>query len=388
MSATTVTTTPATGSHPVAGPGYWRGILWLTWRQHRWPILVSTAVTAGMLIWMAATASQINSGLAMCHGLGANCPRTTIDLAKPKLDHGYSWATYELNILVALPVLLGVFWGAPVLAREYEQRTLPLAWSQDISPLKWLWGKLAILGLIVTALSAALAGTAEHIAYLAHLANERSLFEGTLFQGGGWMPFTLALAWFAFGVAAGAAVRRTMPALAVVVGMFVLRTVLMVKYRPELMKPVTKMSATFKGSSTADGGSGTSKPPTRGTSQPVPDHFGSDTNSLVPGTGQAVPNTMSLSGGNPTAIDQHGHTIPYQQVMDTCISSYNKPGNPDYSYIQGCFQQHGVVGVVDKYQPANRMGTFHLIENSLNLGLMVLSLALTWWFVRTARTTV
>jgi hypothetical protein len=368
VSAAATTAAPATRSQPAAGPGYWRGMLWLTWRQHRWPILVGTAVTVGMLVWMTTTASEINSGLALCRGLGVHCPRTTQELAQIKLDHGYSFATYQLNTIVVLPVLLGLFWGVPVLAREYEQRTLVLAWSQGISPQKWLWGKLAILGFIVVALSAAVAGTAEHLAYLAHLAGGRSLFEGTLFQGGGWMPFTLALGWFACGVAVGAIVRRTMPALATVIGLFVLRTVLMVKYRPELMTPVTTVKSIVSGGS----GKYASGPDLSNATYP----------------GKAVNNAMSLTGGNDLiAVDANGHSFAYSQIMNSCVVSYNKPGDPSDSYMQQCIQQHGIVGFVDKYQPASRLGTFHLIENSLNLGLMVASLVVTWWFVRKSRTT-
>ena len=44
--------------------------------------------------------------------------------------------------------------GVPVLSREHEQRTLLLAWSQDVSPVRWLWTKLALLGGFVAALTA------------------------------------------------------------------------------------------------------------------------------------------------------------------------------------------------------------------------------------------
>jgi hypothetical protein len=162
---TTETISAPTRSAPADGPGYWRGMLWLTWRQHRWPILIGTAVTVGMLIWMAVTASQIKQGLAMCDGF-TRCPRDVVDTARATLDHRYSYATYELNTVAFLPVLLGLFWGVPIFAREFDQRTLTLAWSQDVSPLRWLGGKLAILGAVAAALGAALAGEAEHLAYL------------------------------------------------------------------------------------------------------------------------------------------------------------------------------------------------------------------------------
>jgi hypothetical protein len=358
VSAATVST-PAR-SAPAAGPGYWRGMLWLTWRQHRWPILIGTAVTVGMLTGMAVTASRISHALAMCAGQGTHCPAGVVATAQSQLDRWYPLAAYQLNSVLFLPVLLGLFWGVPLLAREYDQHTLTLAWSQDVSPLKWLWGKLAILGLIAAALGAALAGEGLHLAYLAHLAGRKSLFEGTLFQAGGWMPLTLALAWLAFGVAVGAVVRRTMPALALVFAAFIGRTVLMERLRPDFMTPVTA----------------------------VRDYFAINSTAALPGPLRpAVPNDMSLApGGNPPLIDATGHTYPPNQVLEGWCSP-TTPGPPSDGFLRTCFHQHGIIGELDKFQPANRMGTFHTIENGTNVGLLILSLLVAWWFVRKAQTT-
>lgn len=350
----TETLTAATRPGPVARPGFWRGMLWLTWRQHRWQIIAGAGVTVGMLLWMISTAHEITSALAQCPG--GLCASAVRDIQQPRLDHGYSFATYELNTVTFLPVGLGLFWGVPLLAREYEQRTLMLAWSQDVSPLKWLWGKLAILGAVAAVLGAALAAESEHLAYLAHLAGRRSLFEGTLFQGGGWLPLTLGLAWFALGVAVGTVARRLLPALAIVLAAFIGHTVLMNRYRGDFISPLSVMKG-----------------------------FGA----VLPSKGAAAPNPVisnDMSLGS-AFVDAAGHANPQgQQVLDSCISGYQQPGDPTDTYLTHCMQQRGVVGVMNQYQPASRMGTFHLIENGLNLTLLVLALAVTWWFVRRART--
>jgi hypothetical protein len=106
VSAATVST-PAR-SAPAAGPGYWRGMLWLTWRQHRWPILIGTAVTVGMLTGMAVTASRISHALAMCAGQGTHCPAGVVATAQSQLDRWYPLAAYQLNSVLFLPVLLGL----------------------------------------------------------------------------------------------------------------------------------------------------------------------------------------------------------------------------------------------------------------------------------------
>ena len=78
-----------------------------------------------------------------------------------------------------MPLLIGVFLGVPVLAREHEQRTLLLAWSQDVSPARWLWTKLALLGLFVAALTTAVAGVSDHLARRAGQGRHRRACSST-----------------------------------------------------------------------------------------------------------------------------------------------------------------------------------------------------------------
>src|SRR5206468_12843846 len=44
-----------------------------------------------------------------------------------------------------LPMLVGIFWGAPLIAREVEQGTQRLAWTQSVSRLRWMTTKLVLL---------------------------------------------------------------------------------------------------------------------------------------------------------------------------------------------------------------------------------------------------
>ena len=67
-------------------------------------------------------------------------------------------------------LLIGVFLGVPLLAREHEQRTLLLAWSQDITPQRWLWTKLALLAGLTAALCTATAAACDHLTHVQHIA--------------------------------------------------------------------------------------------------------------------------------------------------------------------------------------------------------------------------
>jgi hypothetical protein len=339
----------AAGTTRGAGP---RGLVWLTWRQHRWPIVAGAVVTAGMTVWMVMTASTLHT-----------LAKQNLTAARPRTDDiAASYATYQMNTVVFLPVLLAVFWGVPLLAREYEQRTLPLAWSQDLSPQRWLWGKTGILMTLAAAMGTVLAGVSLATAQQYHAYSGRSLFDGTAFQAGGWLPLTLGLAWLAVGIAAGAATRRVMPAIAVVAAAWIGRMVLMPRLRTEFMTPVTVVKL-FSAASP----------------------FGGDRASSA--------NDMSLTDSQAPFVDVHGHQISpngaLQQLCANAPAPANQPrGTVEFADPGPCLQQHGIVGKLIRFQPASRMGTFHLIENGINVGLLVVALGVAWWCVRRTRTTV
>jgi len=53
-----------------------------------------------------------------------------------------------LGVLVLVtPALIGMFWGAPLVAREFEEGTYRLAWTQSVTRTRWLVVKLAVVGL-------------------------------------------------------------------------------------------------------------------------------------------------------------------------------------------------------------------------------------------------
>ena len=45
------------------------------------------------------------------------------------------------------PALIGMFWGAPLVARELETGTFRLAWTQSVTRTRWLAVKLGVVGL-------------------------------------------------------------------------------------------------------------------------------------------------------------------------------------------------------------------------------------------------
>ena len=41
-----------------------------------------------------------------------------------------------------MPALIGAFWGAPLITREFEAGTFRLAWNQSVTRARWLAIKL------------------------------------------------------------------------------------------------------------------------------------------------------------------------------------------------------------------------------------------------------
>ena len=47
-------------------------------------------------------------------------------------------------MLAVVPAVIGVFWGAPLVARELETGTHRLAWNQSVTRTRWLAAKLGV----------------------------------------------------------------------------------------------------------------------------------------------------------------------------------------------------------------------------------------------------
>src|SRR5271155_2232927 len=124
-------------------------MMWLAWRQFRMQLLVAVGLLALLAIYVLSTGPHIALVFAAtaraCHD---TCnPLNTSDANLTRL-------LPELNDLVQLtPALIGMFWGAPFLAREVESGSIRLMFTQGISRTRWLVSKV-----LVVALASAVAG--------------------------------------------------------------------------------------------------------------------------------------------------------------------------------------------------------------------------------------
>jgi hypothetical protein len=173
---------------------------WVVWRQHRTQAIVMAGVLVGLVLLF------VTSG----HRLAAS----------PSPFAGEKLARNIANLSVGIPLLLGVFFGATLFARETEQSTHVLAWTQSVTRRRWLASKLGSILLATVVWSGALTVA---VTWWAHRGYDRS-FENIRFDTEDLMPVAYSLFAVALGFGAGAVLRRLLPAVAVTVaGFFAVR---------------------------------------------------------------------------------------------------------------------------------------------------------------------
>jgi len=142
-------------------------------------------------------------------------------------------------LVIAAPGLIGIFWGAPLIGHELETGTDHLAWTQSVTRTRWLAVKLAGVGLAAIATAAVLSYLLTWWAGpLDHITGNR--FAAETFSSRDIVPLAYAAFAFALGTAAGLLLRRTLPAMAVTLAVFIGIQILVPTFiRPNLLPSTT-----------------------------------------------------------------------------------------------------------------------------------------------------
>lgn len=211
-------------------------MIFLAWRQFRTAALTLCAVTVAVLVALVVTRPHIahlytTSGLAHCT-TADDCARDRSAFFSAIKATNSTPVLYftAIAVLYLVPALLGLFWGAPLAARESEGGTFRLVWTQSVTRWRWLGVKLGLGVAAAVAVSAILSTAVTW--WSRPIDNAAELPGGTdtalpnhfnplVFGARGVVPVAIAVFGFLAGVAAGLLLRRTLPALAATLAVLV-----------------------------------------------------------------------------------------------------------------------------------------------------------------------
>ncbi len=332
---------------------------WLTWRQYRLQALIAALVLAAFATVVLVTGFQM---AAQWHTLLAACTasRTCASLQDGGTLLG-GVLGHDIAILSMLaPALFGVLVGAPLVAYEFEARTCDFAWAQSITRTHWLAVKVGWLLLAAAVWGGAIAALVTWWSGPRNAAFANA-FQPNYFDQQGLVPVGYSVFATALGIAAGAVLRRTLPAIAIVIGGFIgMRLWISQDLRMHFMTPVTAfygVAANFNppaGSIDVGGG-------------------------LINKAGQFV--TGSLGNVMIDGVPSTSLPAACQQLIPASASGPNGPSGATLNAVYGCLQQAGYRQFLS-YQPISRYWAFQGIETGIYLAVAAALIAITFYAVR------
>jgi ABC-2 family transporter protein len=329
----------------------WQRMAWVTWRQHRFALAGVAAFLGALavLLWLAGlkTHHVYAAAVAACQsGASDTCYGMSITLT------GTNGFLSNGGILNAVPVLIGAFAGAPVVARELETGTFRYAWTQGFGRWRWTFAKLVPLA-VVLAVAAGVFSLLLDWYYAPYFnAGNQALglsgytpFYPALFdlRGVGFAAWTLVA--FSIGALAGMLIRRVVPAIAATLAAYTaLAFAVGAWLRPNYMSPVTT------------------------------------SNLNVPGSAWVMSQWWTKDGkfafaGSPS------QSLLNRYCPKGPVGPVGPGGAPKTVGIGECLTPHGYTQWAS-YQPASRFWPFQWIEAGWLLALSALLIAATIWLVR------
>ena len=313
-------------------------MIWVTWRQHRIEALVAGIILAALIATLLVTGVDMistyqSTGLASCATSQPVCGELTGNFINQ-----FSASVMLISIaLSSLPLVAGMFIGAPLVARELEQRTYRLVWTQSITRTRWLGTKLLLL---ISAILLAFIVLTALTAWWSGPWNAATSPWATFDIRGVVLP-AYALFALALGIAAGILVRRSVPAIGITIVLFVLlRLAIAFLLRPYFLPPLS--------------------------------YTGSVDN---PGPPLHSDWTIHVS-----TIDRNGHELSDNEIGRICPQLSGNGSASAFSAFRNCEHAHGFRSI-SSYQPVDRFWQFQAIEATIFFLLALALLAPTFWLV-------
>ena len=322
-------------------------MIWLTWRQFRGQAIAALAALAVLATYLTYLGVRIQNAYDANVECGAGCSLST---ARDALEREFITAIGVTGLLVTIvPAILGAFWGAPLIAREIETGTHRLVWNQSVTRVRWLSVKLAFVilaGVVVAGASSLLltwaAGPYDK------LIGQR--FEALTFPARNITPIGYAVFAVVLGTTVGLVARRTIPAMAITLAVFVGLQILMpTVIRPHLQTPIT------------------------------------ETRQFEETVGQ-----VGISLNDDGSVTLEGYSIPGAWMLDSSVPLHDADGKPvTDELIRSCFTgslEDDMACLAGKnlhftvsYHPGDRYWTFQLLETMVCLVLAGMLAAFAFW---------
>jgi ABC-type transport system involved in multi-copper enzyme maturation permease subunit len=346
----------------------------LSLRQFR----LQAAVAFGLLLVIAVLLITTRPHLVYLYGIYAKAQAactSSRDCRDVSINLNQIDKLLELlgTALVAVPALVGAFWGAPLVAREFEAGTHRLAWTQSVMRTRWLAVKLTVVGLASVAVTGLMSLLVTWWSSPIDRADTNRFGSG-IFGERNIAPLGYAAFGFAVGVVAGLLIRRTLPAMATtLVAILAVRIAFTYAVRPHLLTPL-RVTSTLDRNGTG---------------------FGSSNG----GPSTLFPNPPNLPNAwiySTRIVDSAGHGLSPQVVATTCPSLGTvgpPPGGQGtvrtqvpggiQSALHDCVEKISAsYHVVATYQPANRYWPLQWLETGAYLAAALAVVAFCFWWIR------
>jgi hypothetical protein len=162
MISSTPTARPVVAARPRPVP--WSRLAWVTQRQRRGAVIgvsIVLGVFAVYLVIMAIVQNNAYAAVQACHPAATvKCQALNNAFYRDYWGGGgrviqSGGAQTVSSLMFALPVPLGAFAGAPLLAREFESGTFRFAWTQGAGRTRWAVSTLVLPAAALTAAAGA-----------------------------------------------------------------------------------------------------------------------------------------------------------------------------------------------------------------------------------------
>ena len=338
-------------------------MIWLTFRQFRAQAVAGLTVLAAAALYFLISGTQLRH--AYTADLASCTPQNDCDNLLNQLRGHYDAAFNLAQLLVTIaPALIGIFWGAPLIGRELETGTHQLAWNQSVTRTRWLGVKLAGVGAASIATAGVLswlltwwAGPLDQI--------NGSRFSAMTFSTRDLVPLAYAAFAFALGTTAGLLLRRTVPAMAGTLAVFIgIQILVPAVIRPNLLPSTTGTVAINQS--------------TMGQANGV-EFRGPDTGGAMYVRGLPVPQGAWVLS-TPPVEDSSGRVVQMNSYSD-CLPGTNAKAL-DLQQMGACLAGHDLHESV-VYQPASHYWPLQWYETGIFLALAAaLSGSCFWWIRR------